>query len=144
MIVRQLLDSKPSAHVETISERETLGDVVKRLAELKIGAIVVTSGDGAVSGIISERDIVRQLAAKGPDVLSTAVADTMTRDVVSCGPADTSDTLMSQMTEGRFRHMPVMEEGQLVGILSIGDVVKARMQDIEAEKDAMESMIKGF
>ena len=144
MLVKQLLETKAMNFVETISERQTLSDVVSRLAELRIGAIVVTDGDGKVSGIISERDIVRQLAAHGPACLSTAVSETMTRDVISCKPTDQAESLLATMTEGRFRHVPVMSGDELVGILSIGDVVKAKIDSIEAEKQAMEGMIRGY
>lgn len=144
MHVRQLLDTKAKNFVETVSEMQSLSDVVRRLAELKIGAVVVTDGDGGVTGILSERDIVRQLAAKGPACLSSAVRDTMTKNVVSAVPGDDAEHILGKMTAGRFRHMPVIEEGALVGILSIGDVVKARMDAITAENEALEGMIRGF
>lgn len=144
MLVRQLLENKPRNSVETVSEIQSLSDVVRRLAELKIGAVVVTDGDGAVVGIISERDIVRQLAAHGPSCLSSAVRDTMTKAVISARSGDVAEDLLGQMTEGRFRHMPVIDDGALIGILSIGDVVKARMDAITAENQALEGMIRGF
>ena len=144
MLVRQLLANKPKNFVETISEMQTLSDVTRRLAELKIGAVVVTDGDGAVVGIISERDIVRQLAAQGPSCLSRAVRDTMTKSVISAAPGDVAEDLLGKMTEGRFRHMPVLDGDKLVGILSIGDVVKARMDAMSAENEALEGIIRGF
>ena len=144
MHVRQLLESKPKNFVETVSEMQSLSDVVRRLAELKIGALVVTDGDGGVTGIISERDIVRQLAAKGPSCLSSAVRDTMTKAVISATPDNVAEDLLVKMTDGRFRHMPVIDNGALVGILSIGDVVKARMDAITAENEALEGMIRGY
>ncbi len=144
MHVRQLLGTKAKNFVETVSEMQSLSDVVRRLAELKIGADVVTDGNGGVTGIISERDIVRQLAAKGPSCLSSAVRDTMTKNVISATPDDNAEDLLGKMTAGRFRHMPVIEDGALIGILSIGDVVKARMDAITAENEALEGMIRGF
>ena len=144
MHVRQLLDTKAKKFIETVSEMQTLSDVVRRLAELKIGAVVVTDGDGGVTGIISERDIVRQLAAKGPSCLSSAVRDTMTKNVISAVPNDVAEDLLGKMTAGRFRHMPVIDDGTLIGILSIGDVVKAKMDSIKAENEALEGMIRGF
>ena len=144
MLVRQLLENKPKNFVETVSEIQSLSDVVRRLAELKIGAVVVTDGDGGVVGIISERDIVRQLAAQGPSCLSSAVRDTMTKSVISARPEDVAEDLLGKMTAGRFRHMPVVDGGELVGILSIGDVVKARMDAMTAENEALEGMIRGF
>ncbi len=144
MLVRQLLENKPKNFVETVSEMQSLLDVVRRLAELKIGALVVTDGDGGVTGIISGRDIVRQLAPIGPSCLSGAVRDTMTKSVISARPDHVAEDLLSKMTEGRFRHMPVIDNGKLVGILSIGDVVKARMEAMTAENEALEGMIRGF
>ncbi len=143
MKVNRLLSQKSGGDVETISVHETLGDVIKRLAEKKIGALVVTGAGGEISGIISERDIVRQIASSGPTCLTSAVKDTMTRKVVSAAPDDDGDALLSLMTKGRFRHMPVVEDGRLVGIMSIGDVVKAKIDAITAENEAMESMIRG-
>ena len=144
MNVRRLLDLKPIAEVETISERETLSEVAKRLSMRKIGALVVTGADGGVSGIISERDVVRQLSARGAGCLASAVRETMTRTVVAASPKDSADDVLAKMTAGRFRHMPVIENDQLIGILSIGDVVKTKMEEITAENEAMESMIRGF
>ena len=144
MHVRQLLDTKAKNFIETVSEMQTLSDVARRLAELKIGAVVVTDGDGGVTGIISERDIVRQLAAKGPSCLSSAVRDTMTKNVISAVPNDVAEDLLGKMTAGRFRHMPVIDDGALIGILSIGDIVKAKMDSITAENEALEGMIRGF
>ena len=144
MHVRQLLDTKAKNFIETVSEMQTLSDVVRRLAELKIGTVVVTDGDGGVTGIISERDIVRQLAAKGPSCLSSAVRDTMTKNVISAVPNDVAEDLLGKMTAGRFRHMPVIDDGALIGILSIGDIVKAKMDSITAENEALEGMIRGF
>ncbi len=144
MHVHQLLATKPKNFVETVSETQTLSEVVQRLAELKIGAVVVSDNAGGVTGIISERDIVRQLAARGPSCLTGHVRDTMTKEVISAAPSDTSEELLVTMTDGRFRHMPVVEDGRLIGILSIGDVVKAQIEAITAEKEALEGMIRGF
>jgi CBS domain-containing protein len=126
--------------VATIAPTATLVDVARRLAAKKVGALVVISDSGAVEGIVSERDVVRALAA-GADMLGAPVSSIMTRNVVSCGESDTIDELMSAMTQHRFRHMPVMEDGRLVGIVSIGDVVKHRVAEVELEASAMRDYI---
>ena len=143
MIVKQLLSGRRAEDIATISEANTLGEAAKRLTERKIGALIVRAEGGGVAGILSERDIVRRVAADGAGALDGEVGATMTANVVTCAPADNTDQLLSQMTDGRFRHMPVLEEGQLVGIVSIGDVVKARISEIEMENKAMEDMIRG-
>lgn len=144
MIVQKILDEKPSGAIEMITAQETLASAVKKLGSLKIGALLVSDGADGVSGILSERDIVRRLAADGVAVLDSPVASAMTSKVMGCAPGDTAISVLQRMTEGRFRHMPVMEGNKLVGVISIGDVVKARMTEIEMENKAMEDMIKGF
>jgi CBS domain-containing protein len=143
MNVRQMLGDRTVADVATISEQETLSAAAATLGSRKIGALIVTSGDGVVAGILSERDIVRRLAADGADCLNASVASAMTAKVMSCAPSDSAQSLLERMTEGRFRHMPVMDDGVLAGVISIGDVVKAHISEIEMEKRAMEDMIKG-
>ena len=102
------------------------------------------SDDGnSVAGIISERDIVRELGRKGAACLSEKVADVMTSTIVSCAEDETADAVLVKMTDGRFRHMPVMRDGSMVGLISIGDVVKARLSELAMEKDALEGMIMG-
>ena len=143
MNVRQILAGRSVADIATVSEQETLGDAAKLLAQRRIGALIVTGADGGVAGILSERDIVRRLAADGGDCLSASVASAMTANVISCAPNDSAQSLLERMTDGRFQHMPVMDEGALAGVISIGDVVKAHISEIEMEKQAMEDMIKG-
>lgn len=144
MNVRKIIGEKPNQAVATVSEQETLGEAAGILSSKNIGALIVKDGGEGVAGIISERDIVRRLAADGAACLSAAVATAMTRNVVGCDPEDTAVSVLQRMTAGRFRHMPVLEGGALVGVISIGDVVKARMAEIEMENKAMEEMIKGF
>jgi CBS domain-containing protein len=103
---------------------------------------VVTGAAGRLVGIISERDIVRALAEKGADVLAAPVSDVMTRKVVTCRWSDTIAEIMELMTSGKFRHIPVVEQGQLAGIISIGDVVKARLGELEREQDALRDYIR--
>lgn len=144
MTVRHILAQKPLQTIETISEQETLGDAVNMLAAKKIGALIVGDGHEGVAGILSERDIVTRLAAEGTSTLAKPVSTAMTRNVIACAPDETAVSVLQRMTEGRFRHMPVMEEGRLTGVISIGDVVKARITEVEQENRAMEDMIKGF
>lgn len=144
MNVQKIIDEKAISTVETISAQETLGAAVSILAARKIGALIVSDGGSGVAGILSERDIVRRLAADGPVCLSAPVSTAMTRKVLSCAPEDSAVSILQRMTEGRFRHMPVMTGDNLIGVISIGDVVKARMSEIEMENKAMEDMIKGL
>jgi len=131
MTVQRILNDKGSA-VTTCRPTDTIADVAKVLADKKIGAVVVIEGD-AVRGILSERDIVRAIAGQGEKALARPASDFMTQDVITCGLRDSNDDVMQIMTGGRFRHVPVIEEGKLAGIISIGDVVKRRIADIERE-----------
>ena len=143
MLVQQILKSKGSEGVITVTPDMSVSDAAQILAEKRIGGVVVSGGGTTADGILSERDIVRSLALRGAVCLEDQVRDLMTRNPVCCGLQDTSDTVLSRMTDGRFRHMPVTEDGKLVGIVTIGDVVKARLQELSMEKDALEGMIMG-
>ncbi len=127
--------------VATIEPNATLGDAVRLLAERRIGAIVILGADRRVVGILSERDIVRALAERGAAVLSEPVSQTMTRKVSTCNESETVVQIMERMTDGKFRHVPVVDQGQLVGIISIGDVVKHRLHEMERESAAMRDYI---
>lgn len=127
--------------VETVTPTATVMQVTSVLAKRKIGAVVVVDERNRVQGIISERDIIRVLAQSGPEVLTHPVSQVMTRNVVSCGEHDTLDQLMSAMTSGRFRHLPITRDGALAGIISIGDVVKYHLSEIEMEASAMKEYI---
>ena len=144
MLVRQIIGLKGGGDVVTIEPSALVSDAAKVLSEKRIGALLVNEGGGAPQGIISERDIVRELGRRGDACLKDKVSDMMTKDLISCAPEDTTDSVLEKMTEGRFRHMPVMENGALAGVISIGDVVKARLSELSMEKDALEGMIKGF
>lgn len=144
MLVQQILKSKADDGVVTIMPGETLAAAARLLAARRIGAVVVSEDGKTVAGILSERDIVREIAQKGAVCLADPLAAIMTREIVTCARNDTSDHVLSLMTKGRFRHLPVVEEGEMVGLISIGDVVKAQLQKLEMEKDALEGMIKGF
>lgn len=125
----------------TAAPGQTLREIASTLATNKIGAIVVTDTNGRVAGIISERDLVRAIAESGGAVLNETADRHMTREVVTCGREDNIAELMAKMTEGRFRHLPVVEDGKLTGIISIGDVVKQRIQETESEVEAMRGYI---
>ena len=143
MLVRQILGIKGGMDVVTISPAASVSDAARLLSEKRIGAVVVADGD-APAGILSERDIVRELGRRGEGCLKDSVSDLMTRDLVSCVAEDSTDHVLTKMTDGRFRHMPVMEGDRMIGLISIGDVVKARLSELSMEKDALEGMIKGF
>lgn len=143
MLVRQILNSKPSNAVTTIKPGATVKDAAELLSEKRIGAVIV-SEDGAVpQGILSERDIVSELGRRGPECMSQQVTDLMTADLIGCTQDESSDQVLTRMTEGRFRHMPVMDGDKMVGLISIGDVVKARLSELSMEKEALEGMIMG-
>jgi CBS domain-containing protein len=140
MTVRAILDLK-GRDVTTIVPDKTLGDAASLLSQHKIGALVVTGADRRVTGILSERDIVKAVSAGGAAALEEKIAARMTREVVTCGPHDTMAELMGRMTAGRFRHVPVVENGRLVGIISIGDVVKHRLAEMERESSELRNYI---
>ncbi len=142
MKVSVILQKKGSAEVATIA-RDSHGLGCRQGAFApQIGALVVTSGGGEIAGILSERDIVRRLGEEGPGALARPVSEIMTTTVQTCAADDTAFDLLGRMTDGRFRHMPVMgADGRMEGILSIGDVVKARLEEIEAENAAMADML---
>lgn len=144
MLVQQILKSKSDDVVVTIAPGATLAQAAETLSSRRIGAIVVSPDGKAVAGILSERDIVRELGKRGPSCMADSVDDIMTANIVSCSRTDTSDEVLANMTEGRFRHMPVMENGEMIGLISIGDVVKAQISQLSMEKEALEGMIKGF
>jgi len=143
MLVRQILNSKHSNEVSTIKPEATVREAAELLSSKHIGAVIV-SADGEVPvGVLSERDIVRELGKNGPGCMSNCVTDLMTADLIGCTLDQRSDQILVQMTEGRFRHMPVIENGKMVGLISIGDVVKARLSELHIEKTALEGIIMG-
>jgi CBS domain-containing protein len=140
MNVAAILKQKGRA-VTTAGVGTTLMEVAEKLAAKRIGAIVIVAARGEVAGIVSERDIIRALAAHGPGCLSWPVSEVMTKQVVTCQEADTLDELMAMMTARRFRHLPVVTDGALDGIISIGDVVKHHVAEVEMEATAMRDYI---
>lgn len=143
MNVKQILALKGSTAVETIAPTATVRQATAILAEKRYGALVVSRGDGTVAGILSERDIVRGLGRDGALCLDRPVASLMTEKVMSCSPPESAHSVMERMTAGRFRHMPVLEDGKMVGLLSIGDVVKARILEVEEENSQLATMLHG-
>ena len=143
MLVRQILALKGGTDVVTLPRGTKVSDAVRVLSEKRIGAIVIIDGDAPL-GILSERDIVRDLGRRGDACLSDDVDSLMTREMVTSSPGETADQVLQKMTDGRFRHMPVMEGEAMVGLISIGDVVKARLSELSMENNALEEMIKGF
>jgi CBS domain-containing protein len=140
MNVATILKVKGRA-VTTVRPDASLLDVSQKLAAKKIGAIVVVGENGMVTGIISERDVIRAISDRGAAALDAPVAEFMTRSVVSCQETSLVDELMEMMTKGRFRHLPVLEQGALVGIISIGDVVKHHVAEVEMEVSAMRNYL---
>lgn len=143
MRVHQILKSKPPGAVITVKPEATLRDTVEVLASHKIGAVVVSPDEKTAVGILSERDIVRELAKLGAACLDEVVGDVMTSKLVTCQPDQMSDEVFRLMTDGRFRHLPVISDGEMVGLISIGDVVKAQLSELSMEKSALEGMIMG-
>jgi CBS domain-containing protein len=141
MDVKTILTGKGS-DIVTIEPNASLEVAIATLAKHRIGALVVLGADRRVIGILSERDIVRTLAELGADALTKPVAQVMTRKVVTCGAADTVVAIMERMTTGKFRHVPVIEQDQLIGIVSIGDVVKHRLWEMEHESAALRDYIQ--
>jgi CBS domain-containing protein len=141
MTVRTILDTK-GHQVESVQPGAKLSAAVKILGEKKIGAVLVLNLAGSIEGILSERDIVRVLSERGADILDEPVSNVMTRKVVSCRQTDTVSAIMEMMTLGKFRHLPVVEDTKVVGLISIGDIVKWRVQEYEREQEALRDYIK--
>lgn len=143
MLVHQILKSKGVDAVVTVPSGTTVTDAARMLSEKRIGTLVISDDGESTAGILSERDIVRELGKRGTACLQDVVSDMMTKDVITCANNDTADGVLTKMTKGRFRHMPVVEDGKLVGLITLGDVVKARLSEVSMEKDALEGMIMG-
>lgn len=141
MLVSAMLHNKGGS-VGTIRPDTVVSHLCERLAELRVGAMVVSEDGSRILGIVSERDVVRAVAKGGSAALDRRVADIMTSDVVTCGPDDRIGDLMIMMTENRVRHLPVTRNGNMIGIVSIGDVVKYRVDELEHEAQAMQEYIK--
>ena len=140
MLVAAILTHK-GREVFTVDPQSSVGAATELLRVRGVGALVVSADGVTVAGVVSERDIVRGLAEVGHRVLDTPVASVMTDDVVTCTPADTTEHLMEIVTTRRIRHVPVLEEGRLVGVVSIGDIVAARVRELEDETHVLRDYI---
>ncbi|MCA8884105.1 MAG: CBS domain-containing protein [Rhodobacteraceae bacterium] len=143
MRVHQILKSKSDNSVVTIRPGTTVEDAAKLLSSRRIGAVIVSKSGKTADGILSERDIVRELGKRGAACLADDVTTIMTANPIGCSMEEDSEDLFRKMTEGRFRHLPVVENGEMVGLISIGDVVKALLSTLSMEKDALQGMIMG-
>jgi CBS domain-containing protein len=148
MLVQQILkdksDHSAGESVVSVAPGSSVGEAAKTLSARRIGAVVVSSDGKQMAGILSERDIVRAIGANGPGCLADPVESMMTSKIISATSTETVDSVLAKMTDGRFRHMPVMEGSEMIGLISIGDVVKAQLAELSMEKEALEGMIKGF
>lgn len=143
MLVSQILKSKSDDAVVTATPDTLVSDAARMLSEKRIGTLVISTDGSTPLGILSERDIVRELGNQGAGCMTLSVDKLMTTELVTCARDDRTDAILQKMTDGRFRHMPVIEDGVLVGLISLGDVVKARLKELSMEKDALEGMIMG-
>ena len=141
MIVRNIIDTKSLRQIITIEPSDLVRTATEILAKHRIGAVIVSRDGAIVDGILSERDIVRALGTKGISILDLQAQDLMTSVVIGCHPDDTAISVMERMTDGRFRHMPVIDGNRMIGVISIGDVVKARIAEIQTENTALTDMI---
>ena len=141
MLINTILNDKGST-VETIPDTMTLLDAAKVLDQKRIGAIVAIDGTGELCGVLSERDIVRRFARNADKTVAMTVAQAMTRGVITAAPSEDVDTCLGRMTDRRIRHLPVVDNGKLIGIISIGDLVKYKIDSVLAEAEAMEQYIR--
>lgn len=143
MLVQQILNSKDGAGLITVTPDSPVSEAANLLSTKRIGTVVVSKDGHSLDGILSERDIVRELGKRGAGCLNETVDSMMTSKITTCAPSDSADRVLEMMTSGRFRHMPVMDGGKMIGLISIGDVVKARLAELAMEKDALQGMIMG-
>lgn len=142
MVIAGILKSKGGA-ILSVTPQASVADVVQTLATHRIGAVLVVGGSGELQGILSERDVVRSLAANGAATLDRKASELMTSEVTTATPQTSVDAAMEMMTTGRFRHVPVLDDGRLVGLVSIGDVVKAKIAGAEHEVDSLRAYVAG-
>jgi CBS domain-containing protein len=140
MFVSDILSQKGGL-VFTVTPGTSVAQLSQQLSARRIGSVLVLDGEGSVAGIVSERDLVRALASHGAKAMELEARQVMTRDVVTCDPDDSIDQVMQTMTRGRFRHLPVVRHGELLGLVSIGDVVKARLEETKHETEALKAYI---
>ncbi len=143
MLVKQILVSKGNNDLHWLRPEASVADAARMMSVNRIGTCIVSYEGDDLQGILSERDIVREIGKQGESVLGNDIASIMTSKIVTCAETDNSDHILETMTNGRFRHMPVMDGERVIGLISIGDVVKARITELAMEKDALEGMIMG-
>lgn len=144
MLVKQILSMKASGEIVTVAPDASVADAARLLSERRIGAIVVSEDGKVPLGILSERDIVRELGRRGASVLDQPISDLMTRKLLTCTTGEDALEILERMTTGRFRHLPVVDDaGEMIGFVSIGDAVSARLKELHAEKEALTGMIMG-
>lgn len=143
MIVSQILKTKADTGIISVKPDAHVADAVKLLSEKRIGTVIVSVDGASLDGILSERDVIREMGKRGTACLDEVVSSMMTSKLITCAPSDTADGVLEKMTAGRFRHMPVVDDGALIGLISIGDVVKARLSELSMEKEALQGMIMG-
>ena len=144
MIVQQILKAKGTDGVITVAPGTSVEAAAKVLSDNRIGSVVVSEDGKHFAGILSERDIVRELGKRGAGCMADKVDDLMTKLIETCSLSEEAESVLGRMTEGRFRHMPVVKDGEMIGIITLGDVVKSRLSELAMEKDALEGMIMGF
>ena len=144
MQVGQILKTKVHGKLFSVLSGSILNDAVMLLSSERIGSVVVLGENDTLVGIFSERDTIRALATRGANCLDEQVNQFMTKSVETCNLTDQGNEVLTRMTEGRFRHMPVMEDGALVGIITIGDIVKLQLDTLLHENEAMQNMIRGY
>lgn len=142
MLVRQILSGK-GGDIVSIGPSAKVIDIASLMGKKRVGAVVVLEAEDRIAGIVSERDITHGLAKHGTALLDMSADRIMTREVITCSPDDGVDRLMRKMTTGRFRHLPVVDEGKMVGVVSIGDVVKHRLEELESEASLLQDYIAG-
>ncbi|WP_432448026.1 CBS domain-containing protein [Aliiroseovarius marinus] len=144
MLIHQILKDKSLDGVATVKPGSKVADAANLLSQKKIGAVIVSEDGVHPKGILSERDIVSELGKVGTGCLDKPVDDLMTSELITCAPGDRAIQVLQTMTKGRFRHMPVMDGDEMVGLVSIGDVVKARLDELSQQADALKNMIMGY
>jgi len=143
MLVRDILSTKQIGKIISVTTSDTVSTAAELLSEMRIGAVIVRDKGNEMDGILSERDIVREIGRRGVGCMSDSVSALMTTNVKSCTSTDTTQAVMQMMTDGRFRHLPVMDDGKLLGVISIGDVVAARIKEVQFENESMADLIAG-
>jgi CBS domain-containing protein len=143
MTVARILKNRAGADPVSVAPDTRVGDAVRILSEKRIGTVIVLNSDGGLEGILSERDVIREIGRRGAEVLDEPAEALMTRKLQTCEATETAQRVLERMTEGRFRHMPVMKDGALFAMISLGDVVKYRLEEALTERDALEDMVAG-